>query len=221
MRHAPVPLARRYLIRPRHPPERRGARRSGRPCRAWPARCSGRSASAASARRRPEGGRVGMRAIGLRSYLGSLPAGIAKVTLDELLEQADAVSLHMPLTAESRHLIGEAALRKMKPTACWSTRRAGHPGHCGADPRPAGRMDRRRSTGRSGARTRPRDSPLLSSAERHSEPARQLVLRPVVPELKRKTAETAVAGLTGSAPGVGGEPGRICGSALRARQAIL
>jgi lactate dehydrogenase-like 2-hydroxyacid dehydrogenase len=37
--------------------------------------------------------------------------------LDELLAQCDFVSLHTPLTAETRHLIDEAALRRMKPTA--------------------------------------------------------------------------------------------------------
>jgi glyoxylate reductase len=39
------------------------------------------------------------------------------VPLEELLEQADYVSLHTPLTPETRHLIGEAELRRMKPTA--------------------------------------------------------------------------------------------------------
>ncbi len=36
---------------------------------------------------------------------------------DELLEQSDFVSLHPLLTPETHHLIGEAELRKMKPTA--------------------------------------------------------------------------------------------------------
>jgi glyoxylate reductase len=37
--------------------------------------------------------------------------------LEELLERADFVSLHVPLTAATRHLIGEAELRRMPPHA--------------------------------------------------------------------------------------------------------
>ena len=37
--------------------------------------------------------------------------------LDELLARADAVSLHLPLSAETHHLIDERALGLMKPTA--------------------------------------------------------------------------------------------------------
>jgi phosphoglycerate dehydrogenase-like enzyme len=39
------------------------------------------------------------------------------VRLEELLERADFVSLHTPLTPETRHLIGEPELRRMKDTA--------------------------------------------------------------------------------------------------------
>jgi glyoxylate reductase len=39
------------------------------------------------------------------------------IPLDELLEQADYVSIHTPLTPETRHLIGAAELERMKPTA--------------------------------------------------------------------------------------------------------
>jgi len=37
--------------------------------------------------------------------------------LEELLERSDFVTLHCPLTPETRHLIDEAALDRMKPTA--------------------------------------------------------------------------------------------------------
>ena len=46
------------------------------------------------------------------------------VPLDELLARADFVSLHTPLTAETRHLIDGETLDRMKPTALLSTRRA-------------------------------------------------------------------------------------------------
>ena len=39
------------------------------------------------------------------------------IPLEELLEQADYVSVHTPLTPETRHLIGAAELQRMKPTA--------------------------------------------------------------------------------------------------------
>jgi glyoxylate reductase len=39
------------------------------------------------------------------------------VALEELLERSDFVTLHCPLTPDTRGLIGEAALRHMKPTA--------------------------------------------------------------------------------------------------------
>lgn len=43
--------------------------------------------------------------------------GIRYVSLDELLERSDIVSLHCPLTPKTRHLIDQAALSKMKPGA--------------------------------------------------------------------------------------------------------
>lgn len=39
------------------------------------------------------------------------------VELPELLERSDVVTLHCPLTPQTRHLIDAAALRRMKPTA--------------------------------------------------------------------------------------------------------
>ncbi len=43
--------------------------------------------------------------------------GLEFLSLEELLAQSDYVSLHVPLTPETRHLIGAAQLRAMKPTA--------------------------------------------------------------------------------------------------------
>jgi glyoxylate reductase len=44
-------------------------------------------------------------------------AGAERRELPDLLAAADVVSLHVPLTPETRHLIDEAALAKMKPGA--------------------------------------------------------------------------------------------------------
>lgn len=43
--------------------------------------------------------------------------GLCYVPLDELLRESDIISLHCPLTDETRHLINEASIAKMKPGA--------------------------------------------------------------------------------------------------------
>ncbi len=43
--------------------------------------------------------------------------GIRRLTLDELFRQADILSLHLPLTPETRHLVNATRLAQMKPTA--------------------------------------------------------------------------------------------------------
>jgi len=43
--------------------------------------------------------------------------GAARVGMEELLREADFVSLHVPLTAQTKHLIGKHELELMKPTA--------------------------------------------------------------------------------------------------------
>lgn len=43
--------------------------------------------------------------------------GVAFTEVDDVLERADVVSIHTPLTPETRHLIDAAALERMKPGA--------------------------------------------------------------------------------------------------------
>jgi D-3-phosphoglycerate dehydrogenase len=43
--------------------------------------------------------------------------GVRRVSLDELMSQSDAISMHTPLTDETHHIIGARQLRLMKPTA--------------------------------------------------------------------------------------------------------
>lgn len=47
----------------------------------------------------------------------ALPAGVAKVTLDQLFAASDVVSLHCPLTPTTAHLVNAKRLAQMKPTA--------------------------------------------------------------------------------------------------------
>lgn len=64
-------------------------------------------------------GRLGQ-AFGMRVLLGQLPgrpAASDRLPLEELLPQADALSLHCPLTEQTRHLIGTRELALMKPNA--------------------------------------------------------------------------------------------------------
>lgn len=46
-----------------------------------------------------------------------LPAYVTKATLDEIFQTCDVVSLHCPLTENTRHLVNAERLAQMKPTA--------------------------------------------------------------------------------------------------------
>lgn len=47
----------------------------------------------------------------------ALPAGMTKISLDDLFRTCDVVSLHCPLTEDTRHLVNASRLRQMKPSA--------------------------------------------------------------------------------------------------------
>ncbi|MCR2763594.1 phosphoglycerate dehydrogenase [Microbacterium sp. zg.B48] len=61
-----------------------------------------------------------MRVIAYDPYVTSARAqqlGVQLVSLDELIEQSDFVTIHMPKTPETTGMIGAEQLRRMKPTA--------------------------------------------------------------------------------------------------------
>jgi glyoxylate reductase len=64
-------------------------------------------------------GRIGRAAAALAEALGAraIFAGRSADDLDALLRTSDIVSLHCPLTPETRHLIDAAALARMRPTS--------------------------------------------------------------------------------------------------------
>jgi len=64
-------------------------------------------------------GKLGQ-ALGMQVLIGQLPGRpqqAGRLPLDELLPQVDVLSLHCPLTEQTRGLIGAAQLRQMKKTA--------------------------------------------------------------------------------------------------------
>jgi glyoxylate reductase len=62
-------------------------------------------------------GRIGSAVARRAAGFGMEVIHTGELPLDALLERADFVSLHVPLTDDTRGLIGEAELRAMKPTA--------------------------------------------------------------------------------------------------------
>jgi D-3-phosphoglycerate dehydrogenase len=63
----------------------------------------------------------GMKAVAYDPYINRQSVkkiGVTVLQLEELLGVSDYVSLHLPLTAESKHLFNHATIRKMKKGAC-------------------------------------------------------------------------------------------------------
>jgi glyoxylate reductase len=62
-------------------------------------------------------GRIGREVARLTEALGMAVIHTGELSVEEVLRRADVVSLHCPLTKETRHLIDAAALAAMKPSA--------------------------------------------------------------------------------------------------------
>src|SRR5713226_8374476 len=63
---------------------------------------------------------LGMKVLVYDPYIESaliVGHGAQAVSLDRLLAEADAISIHVPLSPETRNLIGQRELARMKPTA--------------------------------------------------------------------------------------------------------
>lgn len=56
----------------------------------------------------------GMKTVGYDPLVPGEVDGFSKVALDEIYASADYISLHVPLTPETKHMIGDASIAKMK-----------------------------------------------------------------------------------------------------------
>jgi D-3-phosphoglycerate dehydrogenase len=76
----------------------------------------GRVARAVAERARP----FGLRVVAFDPFIDELVvsgAGVEPVSLPELLQRSDFISMHLPATPEARHFLKEAHFRQMKPSA--------------------------------------------------------------------------------------------------------
>lgn len=165
---------------------------------------------------------LGMSVIGFDPYLPAWPTGLDSVGFEELLGRADAVSLNLPLNAETRHLMGEAALRRMRPTAILvNTARGGV-----VDT--AALVRALREGWIAGAsldvhevEPLPADSPLYTLPNAIITPHAAWYSAESVPELKRRAVENVLAALRGERPRTPVNPEVFAGEKLRAAGNLL
>ena len=144
---------------------------------------------------------LGMRVLAFSRTQRQAPPGVEWASFNEILERSDYVSLHAPLTPQTRHLIGAAEFARMRPTAYLNQHGPGRTDRhrCvgrGLGRRPAGR----RRVGRAGSRaTGPGPAALQRSArDRHA--ARRVCLRRILGESPQSNGGQVAVRLAGGEP---------------------
>lgn len=165
---------------------------------------------------------IGMQVCGCDPYLTRWPAGVRPVTLEGLLQESDIVTLHLPLNAETRHMINEVALGRMKPTGLLVNTARGGIVDTAALIRA---LQECRIAGAAldvlEQEPVPADSPLLTMPNVILTPHAGWYSEQSVIDLKRKTAEAAVAALRGARPFSVVNPEVYARPSLRATGALL
>jgi len=129
------------------------------------------------------------------------PPGSHKVSLDELLQRSDFVSLHVPLTPETHGIVDESVLRRMKASAFLiNTARGGL-----VDTAALARALREGWIAGAGLDVLPRepigaDDPLLGLDNVVLTPHVALYSEESLAELRRRTAQSVIDVLAGRAP---------------------
>jgi D-3-phosphoglycerate dehydrogenase len=144
------------------------------------------------------------------------------VSLETLLGDSDVVSLHCPLTAETRHFIGEAQLRQMKRSAFLVNTARGKVVDTAALVRA---LEEGWIAGAAldVAETEPLPpgSPLFTLPNALVTPHAAWYSQDSVPELKRRAAEHVLAVLRGERPRTPVNPEVFSGGKLRAATSLL
>jgi D-3-phosphoglycerate dehydrogenase / 2-oxoglutarate reductase len=140
-------------------------------------------------------------------YLAEDPPGVERVDIATLCAESDLISLHAPLTSETRHVIGAAELARMQPTTILvNTARGGPDRGGGARRRPPERAHLRRRSRRLRAGAAADRPPAVDARQRRPHRSHGLVLGGV----RARTADARQPGgrprLLGTAAELVGQP---------------
>ena len=133
--------------------------------------------------------------------------GVELVGLEELFRRADFLSVSVPLSEATRHIVGERLLGLMKPTAYLiNTSPAAPSWTSGRSTRAGGGADRRRRPRRVRGRAVPRRRADPEARQRHRHAARALLDRRVLRRQRRRRRPRGARGDAGPGAGGRGQP---------------